>query len=125
MTAMSKWTSFTLFGEALAKCGGSPVPPLLKSTCAGTTLIRGVSSRTSTRRTQRRERSEGAGDDGGGRGAYRSGHCLSVVSREERRWLEKQNKAQRLQLKREEMARIRALVGEHSALHACEGVGGV
>lgn len=23
MTAMSKWTSFTLFGEALAKCGGS------------------------------------------------------------------------------------------------------
>ena len=33
-------------------------------------------------------------------------------SREERRWLEKQNKAERLQLKREEMARIRTLVGE-------------
>ena len=50
---------------------------------------------------------------------------LLFASREERRWLEKQNKAQRLQLKREEMARIRALVGEQSALHACEGVGGV
>ena len=35
-----------------------------------------------------------------------------LASREERRWLEKQNKAERLQLKREEMVRIRTLVGE-------------
>ena len=37
--------------------------------------------------------------------------CVHVFSREERRWLEKQNKAERLLRKKEENARIRMLVG--------------
>jgi len=35
-----------------------------------------------------------------------------LCSREERRWIEKQNKAARQKLKKEEVARIRQLVGE-------------
>ena len=92
--------------------GDSPCPSLVLFACAGTILTPGVSSRTSTGRIQRRERSEGWGLGWGG--AMLEGVvCVCCChSREERRWLEKQNKAERLQLKREEMARIRTLVGE-------------
>ena len=41
----------------------------------------------------------------------------SVASREERRWIEKQNKAVRQKKKKEEMARLRLLVGKLSSLH--------
>ena len=47
-------------------------------------------------------------------------HCLywllfdDLFSREERRWIEKQNKAARLKRKKEETARIRTLVGKYT-----------
>jgi len=37
--------------------------------------------------------------------------CFAGCSREERRWIEKQNKAARQKLKKEEISRIRQLVG--------------
>ena len=37
--------------------------------------------------------------------------CLGLTSRDERRWIQKQNKAARQKRKKEEMGRIRALVG--------------
>ena len=40
-------------------------------------------------------------------------HLLCPNSREERRWIEKQNKAARLKLKKEETSRIRQLVGQY------------
>ncbi len=39
---------------------------------------------------------------------------MTLSSREERRWIEKQNKAARKERKKEEMTRIRQLVGEQS-----------
>lgn len=42
------------------------------------------------------------------------GSC--ACSREERRWMEKQNKAARQRRKKEEMARIRTLVGTTSSV---------
>ena len=39
---------------------------------------------------------------------------LSLFSRDERRWIEKQNRAARALRKKEEMNRIRTLVGEHT-----------
>ena len=40
------------------------------------------------------------------------GLSVPSLSREERRWLEKQNKADRQQRKKEEMTRLRLLVGK-------------
>lgn len=40
---------------------------------------------------------------------------IGVCSRDERRWIEKQNRASRAQRKKEEMNRIRTLVGTHTA----------
>ena len=39
---------------------------------------------------------------------------FSLCSRDERRWIEKQNRAARAMRKKEEMNRIRILVGEHT-----------
>lgn len=39
---------------------------------------------------------------------------LSLFSRDERRWIEKQNRAARALRKKEEMNRIRTLVGKHT-----------
>lgn len=39
---------------------------------------------------------------------------FSLCSRDERRWIEKQNRAARALRKKEEMNRIRILVGEHT-----------
>lgn len=41
---------------------------------------------------------------------------ISVPSRDERRWIEKQNRAARALRKKEEMNRIRTLVGKHELL---------
>ena len=44
--------------------------------------------------------------------------CANVVhSRDERRWIEKQNRAARAQRKKEEMLRVRSLVGEPGSNH--------
>lgn len=47
-------------------------------------------------------------------------HVTLSVSRDERKWIEKQNRASRAQRKKEEMNRIRTLVGTKPANTHCK-----